>query len=442
MKKLLFILAIFLISSVVFAGLVPVANPDLLPRMKSTYIYTSTGRTFYLKPLQTAYITDKSAKVLLIRVDIARCLPFNSWRCFGAKPRAFVYVRCSDYKGEWAYIQQGSAHVFCKYSYSGRGAFRLRFLSYNPYSGAAFIAYRYYSPYPYPTPQPKYCRDTDGGRNYYVKGYVYYNGRIYSDFCSKDGLTLYEYYCEGNSVKSSTFKVNPAYYRCVNGRIVSVSYPTPYPTPWPVPPAKCYDSDGGRNYYVRGTVTKGYQKRTDYCINSRTLVEYYCCTQGNISKEIYYVDGIRRRCVGGRIVRVQPTPGPTPWPTPTCPGKRVYSGQKFTLRVGQQATLIKQSCYNQVLHIKLLSIEPVYGYVEPCGNWGIRTYRVKVLIECANSRCAATYTLYPGSCTTVFSGYRLNVYRVSQSSAVFSFKNYCDSIAMPQNQVSACSQDP
>lgn len=55
----------------------------------------------------------------------------------------------------------------------------------------------------------------------------------------------------------------------------------------------CYDSDGGKNYYLRGTVEysngKVEESLTDYCraYNSSTLVEFYCLN--NTRASIDYV---------------------------------------------------------------------------------------------------------------------------------------------------------
>jgi len=47
------------------------------------------------------------------------------------------------------------------------------------------------------------CTDSDGGKNYYVKGTVTYNGQTYTDACEAN-FTLNEYYCENGVVKRET----------------------------------------------------------------------------------------------------------------------------------------------------------------------------------------------------------------------------------------------
>lgn len=61
------------------------------------------------------------------------------------------------------------------------------------------------------------CYDSDGGRNYYVEGYVLRYGLYYYDYCVSSNV-LREYYCVGNDVYSTTY--NCGYYRCVDGRCI------------------------------------------------------------------------------------------------------------------------------------------------------------------------------------------------------------------------------
>lgn len=48
------------------------------------------------------------------------------------------------------------------------------------------------------------CDDTDGGKDYHVKGTATTLEKTYSDHCNKDG-TLTEKYCEGDSIKAETY---------------------------------------------------------------------------------------------------------------------------------------------------------------------------------------------------------------------------------------------
>ena len=122
------------------------------------------------------------------------------------------------------------------------------------------------------------CSDSDGGRDYYVKGLTsgmtpagYYTSR--TDYCIPDpnGLssnTLEEYYCYNNLVYDYRYTCP---HGCSDGACISL----------------CDDSDGGRNYYVKGLTsgitTVGYStNRSDHCVRDENgeitdvVEEYYC----------------------------------------------------------------------------------------------------------------------------------------------------------------------
>lgn len=118
------------------------------------------------------------------------------------------------------------------------------------------------------------CTDSDDGDMPYVKGTVFLTSsrnttRIYTDKCYSWGRMLIEYYCYNNLVKSKT-------YRCENGCKNGACIPT----------VTCTDSDGGLNYYVKGTArgiwaaSGNYEERTDSCASElyegRGLSENFC----------------------------------------------------------------------------------------------------------------------------------------------------------------------
>ena len=167
-------------------------------------------------------------------------------------------------------------------------------------------------------PTPPTCIDTDGGENYYVKGTVTYNGKKYTDECdprythcirsrvksgggSVDGHAsmpyticgaVKEYYCENGAVKSKT-RICGSCHRCQDGACSGVSVcnhngicegyygenSCVCPSDCSKEPS-CTDSDGGKNYYVKGTVTfesnDGSKTYTDECSSSSNLMEFYC----------------------------------------------------------------------------------------------------------------------------------------------------------------------
>jgi hypothetical protein len=69
----------------------------------------------------------------------------------------------------------------------------------------------------------------------------------------------------------------------------------------------CKDSDGGKNYGLQGTTTKGTNKVTDYCLaDGKRLVEYYC-SNGKINSITYDCTKVGKVCTNGvkRILRWQ-----------------------------------------------------------------------------------------------------------------------------------------
>lgn len=100
----------------------------------------------------------------------------------------------------------------------------------------------------------KLCTDTDGGFDYYVKGYLTLGNESYEDHC--DGGNLVEVGCDGTEMKTETVDCE-----CLDGACVMSS-------------PECTDSDGD-DIYVKGVVEYGNQTYTDYC-SSDVVVEYIC----------------------------------------------------------------------------------------------------------------------------------------------------------------------
>ncbi len=125
-------------------------------------------------------------------------------------------------------------------------------------------------------PAPMQCSDTDNGQNYTQTGTVVGPSvtggaaSSYTDSCT-DGYNVREYYCAGGLV------ANVMYYctsPCVNGACSGSPPSNP-------PPQTCSDSDGGKNYNVKGTVDSGGFLISDYCDTTNgKLREYYCFTNG------------------------------------------------------------------------------------------------------------------------------------------------------------------
>ncbi|MBW2996229.1 hypothetical protein KY332_02905 [Candidatus Woesearchaeota archaeon] len=125
------------------------------------------------------------------------------------------------------------------------------------------------------------CTDTDGGRNYYEAGSVY---TCAGDLCvipvadsCIDGFTLQEGFCDKETMQ---FEEHTCPNGCENGACVG----------------ECTDSDGGLNYYGRGTVhglelPDVWDTWTDYCGEAGEeegkLVEYVCRTDDYGEKVLY-----------------------------------------------------------------------------------------------------------------------------------------------------------
>lgn len=138
------------------------------------------------------------------------------------------------------------------------------------------------------------CTDSDGGKNYYEKGIVevFVNGSKISnwydvciqDFETKEIFGLREYWCEDSKARSADIT-------CPNGCENGACNPLPEEE---VPEEEeCYDSDGGKDYYVAGytTIDNGYHKHWDACGENidtgiETLSETYC--EDNTPKEESY----------------------------------------------------------------------------------------------------------------------------------------------------------
>jgi hypothetical protein len=112
-------------------------------------------------------------------------------------------------------------------------------------------------------PQRK-CTDSDGGKNYIVKGTINStNLGVKTDACN-DTQNLTEYYCN-NSVAYLGKRID---YKCPNGCSIGACKPS-----------ACTDSDGGQNFYVAGQIiSSNLGTKTDVCKNTTHLIEYLCYT--------------------------------------------------------------------------------------------------------------------------------------------------------------------
>jgi len=107
------------------------------------------------------------------------------------------------------------------------------------------------------------CNDTDGGKNFSVKGSTSFGGNVYTDFCN--GSSVVEYYCQDSQGYSTTYNCP---YGCSDGICLAGGSTV-----------SCKDSDGD-NPDVKGTVIYNGKSYTDYCINNTSLNEFICDPSG------------------------------------------------------------------------------------------------------------------------------------------------------------------
>ncbi len=132
------------------------------------------------------------------------------------------------------------------------------------------------------------CEDGDGGKDKYEASYVRIGDDEWEDYC-RDDDTVREYYCSDGEVKHKDMDC-PSDYYCDDGECVK---------------ATCYDSDGGKDRYDKGTTRKGSREETDYCYTSNSVKEYYC-SNGEIKSEILVCPS-NYYCSNGECISVECT---------------------------------------------------------------------------------------------------------------------------------------
>ncbi|MFH1256023.1 MAG: hypothetical protein V1494_01890 [Candidatus Diapherotrites archaeon] len=144
------------------------------------------------------------------------------------------------------------------------------------------------------------CEETDGGKNFAVTGSTtgkfsdFQQVKTYTDDCTSSGLR--EYFCDENGfIKVHFFDCGSG--KCSGGMCTSN----------PAENSNCIDSDGGKDYYIKGvssgTMANGsvYQSGQAYdtCIDQSRLSEWHC-DGGYLAKENY---ACPYGCVDGACVQ-------------------------------------------------------------------------------------------------------------------------------------------
>ena len=175
--------------------------------------------------------------------------------------------------------------------------------------------------------QSEMCTDSDPGDNVYFQGYTS-QGRnaqaISWDYCM-DGTTLYEQSCDGGKIiKCDT--------SCTQGKC------NPHGVPSTQKQTQCIDTDSGKNFKVKGTVSYGPKISDilfDYCQSNTDLIEQTCagpikaicdrscadglCTGTGTATEIGAVKTTGPSLPQVEEPDVEETPAPNPKPTTPVP---------------------------------------------------------------------------------------------------------------------------
>ncbi|MBN2042613.1 MAG: hypothetical protein JW754_02300 [Candidatus Aenigmarchaeota archaeon] len=174
------------------------------------------------------------------------------------------------------------------------------------------------------------CEDSDHGKEYYFKGTLTSGPtNVVSDYCDEDG-DLIEHYCF--KLAGHAFEAYECPNGCEDGKCVK---------------SGCTDSDGGKDYFTKGTVTNGITVLTDYCMTKYDLKEYSCMTASSHKSVVYTCP---KGCLEGACKTGEaPPPEPTPEPNITCvdsdQGKNFQT--RGTVTIGNST--YEDICENNVL---------------------------------------------------------------------------------------------
>lgn len=176
--------------------------------------------------------------------------------------------------GSYVYQWYSRYGVFLEVDRIGSGATQNKFKASYPYN-QVFGAFFATTATTYVCEIKKSCTDSDGGKDYYTKGFVsvfvgHPSDGYHYDACYGDRLA--EYFCNEDGTLGSTGYDCPN--GCSDGACINET-------------VTCTDSDGGKNYYVKGTLTSPDKStpRTDYCTDEpwgshrANLIEYYCTSE-------------------------------------------------------------------------------------------------------------------------------------------------------------------
>lgn len=199
----------------------------------------------------------------VIDVDKGNCPNYDCAMCKVAVPAECSGAKrcCTDEKDTCGDCCGGTClndnqYLIACHCDEGRGQYRMSYRTYDCFEfecDKSDIQERYVGSC---GPQ---CTDSDGGDVPYTKGTVTVGSNSFTDYCNGPNQ-LTEYYCSGDSLATNTYTG----VSCSDGALQGGN--------------ECTDTDGGKNYYTKGTVTNFEGTATDWCVGDRTLVEMYCST--------------------------------------------------------------------------------------------------------------------------------------------------------------------
>jgi hypothetical protein len=231
-----------------------------------------------------------------------------------------------------------------------------------------------------------YCKDSDGGLTYAVKGIVTTQGGSKTDRCGNENL-LYEYYC-----KSTTAAVTQKECPCKDGMCVNVADPIPSTSQpidgeRPQPINTCIDSDNGKNYYLKGVVSDAVQSnRYDSCMTDKRLLEL-SCVNNRIASEYFTCP---TSCVNGACTQDVVVVPPTTVDSCTdSDGKDIYT----------QGTVYGTNSYGESFKMidNCQNTETVIEYLCDGQNPVENSYTCSVGTVCYNGACIKKEVIPPST---------------------------------------------
>ncbi len=131
------------------------------------------------------------------------------------------------------------------------------------------------------------CVDSDEGQDKFTKGTTTKGEDSETDEC-EDTSSVKEYFCQANQITSQTIACGTGF-ECAEGACVEL------------PP--CMDSDGGKDKYIKGTVSWEGNEYPDDCYSSSQVLEYYCVGEELKSEKMPCGSG--HECLGGECIMAQ-----------------------------------------------------------------------------------------------------------------------------------------